>query len=209
MTEHAPRGTAHLALRVDELLLRPWRPDSAGDAEALLRGFCDPEFRRWNTPGQPMDTLADARARLQRQAERQACGELAPFCVTDAASGVVLGHVSLNAIQAHTRSANVGYWVLPEARGRRIASRALEAVTAWGFDAVSGPGLYRVELDHAIGHDLSCRVAERCGYLYEGTLRGAAPDPARPGAFRDAHLHARLATDPGPGLRPRPAEGSP
>ncbi|MFP3991774.1 GNAT family N-acetyltransferase [Streptomyces sp. E11-3] len=184
-------------LRADELLLRPWRPDSTSDAEAVLRGFTDPEFRRWNTPNKPVDTLADAQGMLQRQAERQGRGEQASFCVADASSGTVLGHISLNSIQPHIRTANVGYWVLPEARGRRVAARALELVSGWGF-GTAGPGLHRIELDHAVGHDLSCRVAERCGYLYEGTLRGASPASGNGDAFRDAHLHARLATDPWP-----------
>jgi RimJ/RimL family protein N-acetyltransferase len=67
--------------------------------------------------------------------------------------------------------------------------------TRWAF---TQPGLHRFELDHALGHDASCRIAERCGYPYEGTLRGAMWEAGRHDAFRDAHLHARLATDPEP-----------
>ncbi|WP_156725047.1 GNAT family N-acetyltransferase [Streptomyces apocyni] len=179
-------------LRAADLLLRPWRPDSTSDAEAVLRGFTDPEFQRWNTPQQPIETFADAQAMLQRQAQRWMRGEQASYCVTDAASGAVLGHVSLNSIQPPTRSAAVGYWVLPEARGRGVAPRALELISTWGFGTA---GLHRIELDHAVGHELSCRVAKRCGYLYEGTLRGAMFESNNRNAFRDAHLHARLAGD--------------
>ncbi len=63
--------------------------------------------------------------------------------------------------------------------------------------------MHRLELDHALGHDVSCRVAERCGYAAEGTMRGAIFEAGRHDRFRDAHLHARLATDAEP---PAPAE---
>jgi RimJ/RimL family protein N-acetyltransferase len=93
------------------------------------------------------------------------------------------------------RSARVGYWVLPEARGQGVATRALALAADW---ALTDLGLHRLELDHAVGHDVSCRIAERCGFRYEGTLRGAMFEAERYDAFRDMHLHARLATDPEP-----------
>ncbi|GGW60542.1 hypothetical protein GCM10010320_46950 [Streptomyces caelestis] len=37
---------------------------------------------------------------------------------------------------------------------------------------------------------------------YEGTLRGAIFEEGRHDAFRDAHLHARLSTDPEPDAEP-------
>ncbi|MFF5158838.1 hypothetical protein ACFY3N_21905 [Streptomyces sp. NPDC000348] len=36
------------------LHLRAWDPDSPADVEAWPRGHADPEFRRWNTPLQPV-----------------------------------------------------------------------------------------------------------------------------------------------------------
>jgi RimJ/RimL family protein N-acetyltransferase len=70
--------------------------------------------------------------------------------------------------------------------------RSLALAGRWAFE---GLGVHRLELGHAVGHEVSCRVAERCGFLYEGTLRGAMFEAGRQDAFRDVHLHARLATD--------------
>jgi RimJ/RimL family protein N-acetyltransferase len=56
-------------------------------------------------------------------------------------------------------------------------------------------------LGHGIGHEASCRIAERCGFRYEGTLRGAMWEAGRRDAWRDVHCHARLATDPDPAWR--------
>ncbi|MFJ3304626.1 GNAT family N-acetyltransferase [Streptomyces sp. NPDC086549] len=177
------------------LRLRRWDAGADSDVAVWLRGRSDPEFRRWNTPLATVTDLDGARASLRKQAENEADGNCAHFCVTDADSGTPLGHIGLNMIDRVTRAARVGYWVLPEARGHRVATRALTLVSRWTFTELE---LHRLELGHAVGHDASCRIARKCGFPYEGTLRGAMFDTGRYDAFRDVHLHARIATDPDP-----------
>ncbi|MFV0135261.1 GNAT family N-acetyltransferase [Streptomyces sp. HMX87] len=176
--------------------LRPWDAESEADVEAWLRGFSDPEFRRWNTPIRDITDAEDARASLRSRMRDAAEGRSASFRVTDEDGGTTLGHIGVNEINRPLRLARVGYWVLPEARRRGVASRALLVAARWAFTEL---GLHRLELGHAVGHDVSCRVAERGGFGYEGTMRGAMFEAGRRDAFRDAHLHARLATDSEPG----------
>ncbi|MEV8595163.1 GNAT family N-acetyltransferase [Streptomyces sp. NPDC052012] len=183
------------------LHLRPWDPASHADVEAWLRGTTDPEFQRWNTPIRPVTDPADAREVLRGRVERAADGAMASFRVSDADSDTALGHIAVNDIRPVLRAARVGYWVLPEARGKGVATRALLLTAHW---ALTELGLHRLELDHAVGHDVSCHIAERCGFRHEGTMRGAIFAAGRRDRFRDAHLHARLATDPEP---PAPSPG--
>ncbi|MGW8731565.1 GNAT family N-acetyltransferase [Streptomyces sp. NPDC055808] len=180
-------------LRGHGLRLRVWRDD---DVRTLLRGVTDPEYLRWNTHNAPVEDEAAAAELLRMRALGWARGEFATYCVTDESSGAVLGHVGLNSVNRRMRCARVGYWTLPEARGRGVAGHALDLLTRWAFGTV---GLHRLELGHAVGHDASCRIAERGGYLVEGTLRGAMFEAQRRDAFRALHLHARLATDGGGG----------
>ncbi|MEU9344538.1 GNAT family protein [Streptomyces sp. NPDC048278] len=197
---HRPDATPHgHGLRLDR-----WDPDAEAQVEAWLRSRTDPDFRRWNTPLTEVSDLAGARATLVAQRKQAADGTCAPFRIADAASGTTLGHVGVNMIDHTFRTARVGYWVLPEARGRRVATRALALATDWAFAEL---GLHRLELGHALGHDASCRIALTCGYDYEGTLRGAMFEAGRKDAFRDVHLHGRLATDPSPDLDRVPARG--
>ncbi|MGW0814249.1 GNAT family N-acetyltransferase [Streptomyces viridiviolaceus] len=175
--------------------LVPWDAGSAADVETWLRGCLDPEFQRWNTPLRLLTDVADARESLRARARDAADGRSASFRITDGESGATLGHIGLNEINQPLKLARVGYWVLPEARGRGVATRALLLVSHWAFEEL---GLHRLELGHAVGHEVSCRVAERCGYAYEGTMRGAMFEAGRHDAFRDAHLHARLAVDAEP-----------
>lgn len=179
------------------LRLRAWDPESGAQAEVWLRGVRDPDFLRWNTPLQPVTDLRGARRALRGRALDAAEGRSVSFRVTDADSGATLGHIGVDRIDRVLRRARVGYWVLPEARGRGVATRSLLLAARWAFGTL---GTHRLELDHALGHHASCRIAERCGFRHEGTLRGAVLQPERHDAFRDAHLHARLATDPEPAV---------
>ncbi|MFE9766134.1 GNAT family N-acetyltransferase [Streptomyces sp. NPDC005808] len=179
------------------LRLRPWNAESDVDVSAWLRGLSDPEFQRWNTPLKIVRDIDGARESLRSRAEAATDASGVSFCVTDADTGEVLGHIGVNEIDHVIRNARVGYWVLPEARGRQVATRALLVATGFAFTDL---GLHRLELGHALGHDASCRVAERCGFPYEGTLRGAMFEAGRHDAFRDVHLHGRVATDPEPAV---------
>ncbi|MFC3573009.1 GNAT family N-acetyltransferase [Streptomyces yaanensis] len=179
------------------LRLCSWDAESEGHVEAWLRGLTDPDFRRWNTPLKIVHDREDALESLRSKAARAADGTGASFRITDAASGTTLGHIGINEIDHALSCARVGYWVLPEARGHRVATRALAVAARW---ALTDLGLHRLELGHALGHDASCQVAERCGFPYEGTLRGAMWEAGRQDAFRDVHLHARIASDPEPSV---------
>ncbi|MEV7341568.1 GNAT family N-acetyltransferase [Streptomyces sp. NPDC093544] len=177
------------------LRLRPWNAESDVDVSAWLRGLSDPEFQRWNTPLKIVRDIDGARESLRSRAEAAVDASGVSFCVTEADTGEVFGHIGVNEIDHVMRCARVGYWVLPDARGRQVATRALLVATSFAFTDL---GLHRLELGHALGHDASCRIAERCGFPYEGTLRGAMFEAGRHDTFRDVHLHGRVATDPEP-----------
>ena len=93
-------------------------------------------------------------------------------------------------IDQTARTAELGYTVMPAARGRGVASEALRLLTEWAFrelDAV------RLELLIGTANAASKRVAERCGYTREGVLRSLY---VKPGVREDTELWSRLATDP-------------
>ncbi|MEV4811985.1 GNAT family N-acetyltransferase [Micromonospora avicenniae] len=179
-----------MRLTVPGLVLRPWLE---ADAPAVQAALNDPDIARWNPQGGPVDeelTLDWLRHRADWSA-----GDHASLAVVDATDGTLLGSVSLHHI--HGDEAEIGYWVVPSARGRGVASRAVTLLTHWGFEQLE---LHRIQLCHATANAASCRVAERGGYRLEGTMR----ESFRYGDGRrhDEHLHARLATDPWPAGSP-------
>ena len=61
---------------------------------------------------------------------------------------------------------------------------------------MTGAGLARVQLDHAVANVASCRVALRAGFEQEGVRRGFLPvvDPDAPAGWSraDVCLHGRV-----------------
>lgn len=186
-----PRPFAREVLDLGTLLLHPWGREGAeryGLVDALTEATTDPDIARWDPF--PATGRAAAEQHLDRCDARWDGGGSAPFAVLDAGSGTLLGNAGIRWVDRPDGLAMVGYWLLPAARGRGVATAAIRAVTAWG---VRTAGARRIEIAHAVGNDASCRVAERCGFPAEGTLRASHNYG---GTYRDEHLHARLATDP-------------
>jgi RimJ/RimL family protein N-acetyltransferase len=169
------------SLTVEELVLRPWQ---ASDADGLVAAYADPEISRWHVRSM---TRAEAERWLRSWSERWAAETGAGWAITVAEA--LVGRVGLRTLDLASGLGEAAYWVLPAARGRGVASRALATVTDWAFDDV---GLQRVELEHSIANPVSCRVAHRAGFVLEGTKRGQG---LHADGWHDMHLHARLRGD--------------
>ncbi|MEV0428074.1 GNAT family N-acetyltransferase [Micromonospora sp. NPDC050495] len=164
------------------LLLRPWRD---GDADELLAAYRDPLLRRWTR--QPLTGRADVRAFLRRSRQGWAAGcrfSIAVLEPTDTGERLV-AHVLLKEVTPGRPYAEVGYWTAGSARGRGVAPRAVDAVSAWAFARFAAAGLTRLELLHQVDNPASCRVAQKSGYAFVEVL------PARPPFPRDGHRHVR------------------
>jgi len=86
-------------------------------------------------------------------------------------------------------SGEVGYWVKREARGRGVATRALELVARW---ALVEKGLGRFQLRADVANGPSQRVAEKAGFVREGVLRSAL---AFKGERRDVVMYSLVPDD--------------
>ncbi|WP_230884434.1 GNAT family N-acetyltransferase [Planomonospora sp. ID82291] len=158
------------------LHLRPWRLD---DADVVDRALRDPGIRRWATAARG---APDARTWLADRIEGWADGSAASFAVADSTTGEVLGH-----IRVRTRgdgTGEVGYWVLPESRGRGVAGHALGAVARWSFGCV---GLSRLDLRHAAANPASCAVARGNGFALVRLVTLPSEDGGD--GLVEAHLH--------------------
>ena len=109
------------------------------------------------------------------------------FAIVDG-DGEFLGLALVPEIEAEARTAELGYMVAPEARGRGAATEALRQLTDWAFDR----GLIRLELRIDADNAPSVRVAERCGYTREGLLRSVH---FKDGRRTDLLIYSRLPGD--------------
>jgi RimJ/RimL family protein N-acetyltransferase len=116
-------------------------------------------------------------------------GSCAGFTICDAADGATLGFAALVHLDLDAREGEIGYLVLPAARGRGVAGRSVSLLTRWGFDEL---GLERLELRIDVANGASERVAERAGYRREGVLRNLH---VKEGRRADTGVWSRLSTD--------------
>ena len=158
----------------DVVTLRPWR---AGDESATLAAFADPTFQRFSD-WEPDDLATQEQLRVR--------GEQIQFALVDAADAVLGGASLFWFVEGR---AGVGYWLVPAARGRGVATRAVRLLARWAFDSL---GVVRLELTCGPDNVASQRVAERCGFTREGVMRAHLPFK---GGRRDTVLYSLLPRD--------------
>jgi RimJ/RimL family protein N-acetyltransferase len=169
------------------LRMRPWRDD---DVDALFAAQQDPVARLWSgSGGHSREDAVALLDKLRTNADR------ASWAVVDAATGELLGSVSVHSIDPRQADAQIGYWTASPARGRGVAPTAVDAACRWAFDALD---VERIELCHAVENTASARVAEKAGFTHEGRLRRSFR--YGDGVKHDELLWARLADDPAPSL---------
>ncbi|MFJ9088497.1 GNAT family N-acetyltransferase [Streptomyces sp. NPDC102384] len=173
-----PQPTLHSA--DGELVLRT--PEFT-DAPAIHDAFQDPALRYWHIRG--MESVDEARDWVTSTHEGWREETAAQWFVAGAADGAPLGRMALRQMNLMEGVAEVGYWVLPAARGLGVAPRALAAMTDWAFDI----GFHRIDLLHSTGNEPSCKVALKADYPLEGTRRSSA---LHTDGWHDMHVHARI-----------------
>ncbi|WP_034271969.1 GNAT family N-acetyltransferase [Actinospica robiniae] len=176
--------TAQPELPVDaDLRLRPWAP---GDAAAVVAAYADPDIERWHARRVKDEAEAAGLIDFWRGTWVEESG--ASWAISPVEGGGVFGRIALREISLHEGRAEVAYWTVPSARGRRVASRALDAVVAWAFDEI---GFHRLRLLHSMSNEASCRVAVASGFEAEGVERSAV---LHQDGWHDMHLHAKINT---------------
>jgi [ribosomal protein S5]-alanine N-acetyltransferase len=166
-------------LQVDELLIRP--PIEA-DIEMIAPSFVDPAVG--GEAGLPPVGPEALRAALDHQLPQwRAQGLMAAYVIEE--DGTLPGGTTLHHFDPMRDTVEIGYWLVVEARGRGIATRAVGAMVDHAFEH----GILRVEAHVRPENSASARVLERLGFEREGTKRKLL----RHGGRRvDAHLFARV-----------------
>ena len=149
-------------LRGDGVLLRF---PSLVQVEGILPAFADEELREaGNLPAFDRDELAAAIDELPRLA---AVGRLLSVAADDEETGEIVGGGTLHHLDAERAIVEIGYFVLPHARRRGIATTIARMLATHAFSL----GIERVAAYVNVGNVASERVAERAGFTREGVVR--------------------------------------
>ena len=165
------------------LTLREW---DARDAGAVFQACQDADTQRWmDIPVPYLREHADHFVGEQSR-EQWSSQKGAPFAISCADDDRVLGSCGLVGVNAPHLVAEVIYAVAPQARGRKVAQRAVSLLCEWAFADL---GLARLEFYIEPANCGSRAVAERLNCQYEGILRSKS---LIQGIQRDMALYALL-----------------
>ena len=166
-------------------------PTAPGHYEAWRETVlsCEAYLRAWQPtwPGDHLTRVAyDRRQALYERDRRRGTG--AAFHLFE--GGGLVGMIRLSSVQrGAAQSGEVGYWVAERARGRGVATAALEAVCSHAFGTLR---LHRVEAACATRNAASLRVLAKARFEREGVARSYLE---LDGVRRDHVRLARLADD--------------
>jgi [ribosomal protein S5]-alanine N-acetyltransferase len=144
------------------VVLRQWARD---DLRCVDEASQDPDIPKGTTVPATF-TPAEGLAWIERQWSRHDDGTGLSQAIADAASNEALGAAVL--MRRKPGAAEIGYWLVPRARGRGLGSRAVGLLAQW---AVTDARLARVEALVVPDNIASQRVLEKAGFQREGHLR--------------------------------------
>jgi RimJ/RimL family protein N-acetyltransferase len=104
---------------------------------------------------------------IARQPGLRARGEFLGLAVSDASKRPFLGHVMLHTLAWRHRRAEVGYWLVPSARGQGIGRTAVSLLVEWAFEELE---LDRVEITTTPDNAAARALARSLGFTQEGVL---------------------------------------
>jgi RimJ/RimL family protein N-acetyltransferase len=148
----------------------PLRFPGPVDVDGILPAFTDEELREaGNLPAFNREELAASIEELPELAER---GRLLALAAADAETGEIIGGATLHHLDSERRIVEIGYFVLPAARGRGVATTIARMLAEHAFTL----GIERVAAYVNVGNTTSERVLERAGFTREGVVR-SMPKP--------------------------------
>jgi RimJ/RimL family protein N-acetyltransferase len=164
------------------------RPAEMRDVDAILATCTDPETLEWTSL--PLDygrekAIGFVEGYAPGWWER---GDGAAWVIADS-SGDYAGQLDLRIDPRDRKVADVGFITAPQARGRGYMTAAVRAAVEFGFGEL---GLERIEWRAHVGNEGSKRVAEKVGFVYEGTQRNGC---TQRGERRDAWFGAIIRAD--------------
>lgn len=171
------------------LFIRSHRPDDAPALhEALVESIDQLREFLWFLPWIAEDqTLQSAQARCRNAQDNFLKRTDLPYLVFDRTSNRLLGSVGLHRTDWTLPRTEVGYWIRTSEAGHGHATEAVNVLADWAIQSLRAQ---RVELVTDELNTGSRRVALRCGFTLEGTLRNTMRSPD--GRLRNTCIYARL-----------------
>lgn len=152
------------------ITLRPYRED---DAKQLYDAVAESreQLRPWVNWVDDMATLDDCRDYCSRCAAKWMLRTDLSLGIFDTSSGHYLGGTRLHDPNWKLRAFEIGYWVRQSAASHGYVSEAVRVLAQFALDDLDAQ---RIEITCDADNHASRRVAERAGFVMEGTRRNSS-----------------------------------
>lgn len=166
--------------------IRKWRPS---DAAELAKVLSDKEILDNLRDGLPYPyTEQDGAAFISAML---AADERETFAFAVTVQDKAVGSIGVfRQGNVHRRTAELGYYIAKEYRGKGMMTEAVRQVCTYVFD---NSDILRIYAEPFSYNAASCRVLEKAGFQYEGTRRCNA---VKNGRILNMKMYARLKDEP-------------
>ncbi|MCR4866750.1 MAG: GNAT family N-acetyltransferase [Lachnospiraceae bacterium] len=152
-------------IETDRLLLRRFAYE---DAKSMLSNWAGDDCIQ-HMYGEPSYKTIDAvRNLLHKYIEGYNDDYYFRWAVIEKESGECIGQIAYFLVDGNNHFGEIEYCIGTAFQGRGYASEATRAVIDYGFDKI---GFHKVQICVRPSNITSRRVIEKCGFIYEGTLR--------------------------------------
>lgn len=167
------------------------------DAQRVMEACGDERTQQWLTGMPSPYGIDDAKGFIASRPAQAASGDAVAWAITDPVTDELLGNVSVFGLnnRIDNTSGEIGYWMHPDARGRKVMSTAVQLVVEHAFRPVEDGGLgrRRLVLRCADVNTASAHVAEANGFTQVANERVA--DPRRDGTYDNLFTYDLLAAE--------------
>jgi RimJ/RimL family protein N-acetyltransferase len=167
-------------LQGSTVTLRPW---SEGDLKMLASAFAIPDIAASMRPPVPVG-IRGARQWVEARRSMPTRHRGASYAIEAGDDRVALGSVELRARARDPSAMEVGYWLMPEGRGRGVAREAVELACRWAFERTGATAIVAVidvanessqRLVSALGFDCRERIESNDGWIGDWLLFELTP----------------------------------
>lgn len=152
----------------DRLLLRCYRPGDGAMYHEMLRASWDHLYEFLPASLMAIHSAEDAEVVFRRLMADWTLRNLFIFGLWDKATGTYVGESYLANADWDVPRVEVGYFIVQASTHQGYATEAARVTIRYAFEHLH---VLRVDLRCAADNAASRRVAERCGFVYEGRFR--------------------------------------
>lgn len=172
-------------LYTERLILRRFIPD---DADAMFRNWAGDErvtrYLTWPPHKSPDETKELLKLWCDSYEKQNTYNWAMEY------DGKVIGNISVVELNEKSERASLGYCMGHAYWNKGLMTEAVKAVSSYLFSEI---GVNRIGISHAVKNPASGKVAGKCGFTYEGTMREYFKSSA--GEFLDISYHGILRSE--------------